>query len=402
MPPLVENPPTPAQAVTNQPADGETPPNAPATPVAEAGKRDDPTKEEKARALLKGEPPKDAAPDLSEEASIDAHFDPETDEFLDDEPTGTRPESGDRRPESEEAQGETPAPEAAQRPASDDENEDDDDRKDAGEDKQARRIRVKRDALSDRDFAILTLAKDKKITFAEAEAQLFGKAAPGDGGDGAAPPSRDGGSESAAQQINARIGMLRTAREKARESMDDRTADQLSDQIVELRDQLKEVHRFEAARAQNEKQLASQRYADAETLAINRASDLYPDARTAGSKLNEAMQAKATSLQTEDPRFFENPKWPLLLAVETATELGIAAKVKGPMPDPANAKPAAKVIPLAIPKKTNRPVPSPAPGTATSAKNNTEAALREQLKVATSNRDVEGIRAVIRKLSASA
>ena len=37
-----------------------------------------------------------------------------------------------------------------------------------------KRIRIRRDSLSDRDFAILTLAKEKRLSFSEAERQLFG------------------------------------------------------------------------------------------------------------------------------------------------------------------------------------------------------------------------------------
>jgi len=392
MQPLVEitTTPTPAQAVTHQPADGAQPPIKQATPVAQ---QDEQTREEKARALLKGEPPKDAEPDFSEEASIDAHFDLETDDLL------PIPESGDRRPESSEAVADSPADET---PAAEAEAEEDEDEEPDGGVGKARRIRIKRDALSDRDFAILTLAKDKKMTFAEAEEQLFGKTTPRE--EDAVPHSRDA-KEPSAQELSNQIGALRAAREKARDDLDDDRADQLNDQIADLRERLREAHRIEAARSQNQMQIASQRYATMEAASINRVTELYPEANTKGSRLHEAMQAKAESFQAEDPAFFQNPKWPLHLAVETATELGIAALVKGEIkgsPAPA-ARPAPKAAPLVIPKKTIRPIPMPAPGSATSARNNhnTEAALREELKVATSNRDVEGIRSVMRKLTAA-
>jgi len=76
----------PAKAALPATPDGEQPPAAAAQstglkPVTVAA-RDERSKEEQARALLQGEPPKEAAPDESENASIDAHFDPETDELL--------------------------------------------------------------------------------------------------------------------------------------------------------------------------------------------------------------------------------------------------------------------------------------------------------------------------------
>jgi len=95
----------PAKAALPATPDGEQPPAAAAQstglkPVTVAA-RDERSKEEQARALLQGEPPKEAAPDESENASIDAHFDPETDEFLEAEPG--KSEMGDWRAGSPQA-----------------------------------------------------------------------------------------------------------------------------------------------------------------------------------------------------------------------------------------------------------------------------------------------------------
>ena len=55
------------------------------------------------------------------------------------------------------------------------------------------------------------------------------------------------------------------------------------------------------------------------------------------------------------------------------------------------------------PRKTTRPAPTPAPGSATSASQlNSESALRAELKAATASRDVDAIKAVMRKIQQGA
>jgi hypothetical protein len=382
MPPLVENTAAPAEAVTHQPAEGEQPPIEQATPVAQ---RDEPTKEEKARALLQGDPPKDAKPDPNDEqAMLDAQFDPETGELLDEDPAATQEE------QPAEAEGEETPAEDSESPEA--EAGEEDEEPDGG-DRKARRIRIKRDSLSDRDFAILTLSKDKRISFEEAALQLFGDAPRKEE---LAQPEAAARNHPTAQQIVETMNALRAQRDAASNNFEVGRVNALNDQITELRDLLTHAKGAGDAQAQNQRQIASQKYATAETAAIHRVTELYPEASSAGSKLNDAMQAKAADYRKQEPQFFQNPKWPMLLAVETATELGIAAKVKGQA-----GKPALKAAPLVIPKKTTRPAPTPAPGTATGARTNTEAALRDELSAAKANRDVEGIKAVMRKLTAA-
>ena len=393
----------PAKAALPATPDGEQPPAAAAQstglkPVTVAA-RDERSKEEQARALLQGEPSKEAAPDESENASIDAHFDPETDELL---PIGddgssdgkSQMEDGKSGEAEAETQGAQPAGEAEA------ESETGEDEEEPGEDKaRGRRIRVRREALSDRDFAILTLAKDKRITFAEAEAQLFGGPESG----GRRPENSEtqalaqaARAEPTAAELSTKLGQLREAREQARMAMDDRKADEINDQIIEVRDHLKEVHRAEQARAQNERQTAEQRYRAAETAAITRVTEVYPDADTKGSRLNEAMQARAAEYQREHPVFFSNPKWPIALAAEVAVELGIAPRLQ------TGAAPAPKGGPLPVPKKITRPVISPASGHETAAVVNPEAALKARLDSARKERNLDEAKAVLRELTALA
>lgn len=382
MPPT-EAPAAPAQAALPAKPDGEQPPAAAATPVA----KDERSKEERARALLQGEPPKDAAPDLSEEASIDSMFDPETGELIEDEPEP----SGEQPTAEEQAEAERLALEAAETPEAKAEREEQEEQQRLAEEKkkgEPKRIRINREKMGDRDFAIIRLMDDQGISYHDAEKRLFGDTVPKPAEPApAAEPSK-------VDTITAKIAEVMAQRDEAAESMDAKKANKFNDQLIDLQLELRDVKHAEQSRVQIEQQTTQQRFETAEASAIARAAELYPEATTKGSALMEALNAKATALHAEDPGFFKNPKWPLTLAVDTATELGIAAKVKGEAEKPAPAKPAAQII---VPKKTVRPAPAQAPGTATSTPTNTEATLRAELAEATKNRDVEGIRNVLRK-----
>ena len=127
---------------------------------------------------------------------------------------------------------------------------------------------------------------------------------------------------------------------------------QLNDQLADLRDTLHEARQTEAVQRQAARQTARMRYATVETEAIHRAAELFPDAQLAGSELHEVMKAKAASLRKEDPAYFDNPRWPILLTVETAATLGISPRGK-PAPAPESAPRRRE----SSPRKATRPAP---------------------------------------------
>ena len=419
----------PAQAAANPPADGAQPPLGQTAQAAQADIAF--AREENARTVLRGEAGESESAEQTRRAGIerqqeiDAQFDPETGELLDEDPL-SRPESGDRRPERDSA-GEAPGEDAGeelwesgieenQDAAADKDPESETGAEDEAEKGRGKRIRIRRDSLSDRDFAILTLAKEKRVSFADAERQLFGSnesepaADAAHGGkveqascllpaaseEAAASPSGANAAPTSAR-ISEQIAALRAERDAATEANDGRQVNRLNDRLADLRDTLYEARQAEAAQRAAAQEKARMRYATVETGAIHRAAELFPDAQVAGSELNEVMKAKAASLRKQDPAYFENPRWPILLTVETAATLGISPKGK-----PAPAQEAAPAAPVP-PRKATRPAPAPAPGSATSASQlNSESALRAELKAATASRDVDGIKLVMRKIQQSA
>ena len=178
----------PAQAAANPPADGAQPPLGHAGETAQTTQATQANaafaREENARTVLRGDA---AAPESAEQTrqaglerqrEIDAQFDPETGELLDEDPL-TITESENPKPESETP----PAPAENAVESSNEENQEaaaetdpksEDGADDEAEKGRGKRIRIRRDSLSDRDFAILTLAREKRLSFADAERQLFG------------------------------------------------------------------------------------------------------------------------------------------------------------------------------------------------------------------------------------
>lgn len=324
------------------------------------------TKEEKARSLLKGEPPKDAPRDESENASIDADIDPETGELFEEEPPAETPAE------------KTPASEVEVETETEEEQEQE-------EDKGApKRIRIRSDKLSPRDFAIIRLADEKGITLAESETLLYGDTQPK-----ATKPAEAVSQAPTVADLEAKIAEATAAKAKARETMDLDALDRLNEEIVDLKFQVRETKAEIDGRERTRKTEAVNKYLAAETEATNAMIGLFPDANKEGTPLFVALQEEAAKLRQDDPAFFHRPNWPKTLIFETAAALGIAPVIKGKVE---TAKPI-----LAPPKKVTRPAITPAPGTATGAPTNTEAALKERLDTARKNRDVEGIKAVMRE-----
>jgi hypothetical protein len=128
---------------------------------------------------------------------------------------------------------------------------------------------------------------------------------------------------------------------------------------------------------------------------------MYPDAGKEDSELFEAIDAERLAREQSDPGFFKKANWPLLLAMEVATERGVmpVAPQRSEDPKPPVKKAAEPPVPVP-PKKAARPAPpNPAPGNTTGATTqNTEASLSLELKKATAARDQEGIKRVMRKM----
>lgn len=334
-------------------------------------------KEQAARAALRGEVP--AA--VHDPEDINNQFDPETGELLDEDPNAPAEAAVDEQVhdepvETEEQKADREEAEEAAREA---------EAKKKGEPK---RIRVNRDNLSDRDFAIVRLADDQKISFAEAEKRLFGDSKPAE--------ATAADAQATTTSVESRIAQVKTALEAAAETMDTKAMLKLGEELGELKDQLKDLKSAENSRQQSEKQTKLEKFSTAEKGSINRAIELYPDANRDGSALHKALNEKKEDLLKSDPEFFANPRWPLLLITDVASELGIGAAPKGGTKPPPPAAP-----PLVVPKKPTRPI-VPAEGTATSAaSSNPEVALAAELKAATASRDVNAIKAVMRKIDAA-
>ena len=284
-----------------------------------------------------------------------------------------------------------------------------------------KRISVTRGRLGDRDFAIVQLADRENISLEEARGRLFGNSTP----EAAAAQSAEAAANSAEaregtspaptrespEAIQARIDGLLEQRKAANKALDVEKATELTDQIADL----KLLQRDAWQDLQSEAQSRAASHRDAVIASANQAVGLYPDAGVEGKELFEAIDAERIERERTDPEFFRNPRWPITLAVEVATDLGIApqAKSSGSASTTANANAnaaaataaaaaAGRQAPALPPKKAARPAPpNPAPGTATGAAQiNQEDALRTELKAAKTSKDATAIKAVMRKIDA--
>lgn len=360
-----------------------------ATPSETSKPADD---RERRLAILRGEiDPEESVdePEKSQEQldaeTIIEQFDPETGEFIE-------PEA---KPEPEES-AETATLETEDDPDDETETETEPAEAEAGTAKEKRRIAIRRGRLNDRDFAIVQLADHEKISLADAERRLYGitaKDAP------ATEVQEQTETGPTVESIGAEIEALKIQRTAAEAGLDLKKGHELSDQIHELKLQQHELLNAQKAAdraADREKtQTAEQAFAGAQQSSIEKAAKMYPDLANRKSALALAVESEIQARCKSDPAFFERANWAVLLAVELATEKGIAPS----MAKPAASKPTPAQV---LPKKQARPAPpNPAPGTASGATQPTnEAALLVELDKATKKNDLEGIRAVRRQLEA--
>lgn len=350
----------PASAVQTV-ADGVTPPT-------QAPAKADAMTDESARAILRGESAKvtETPPEENDD------YDPETGDLKD--PT----ESGDTPTKEEEAE----TPEAkAEREEAEAKKQADEETKEKTEPK---RIRINRDKVGARDFAIIREMEAQGITYAEAEKNLYGDTVP-------KPKEETKAKTDPIAEITAKIEAAKAAKVTARTAMDLDKLDTLNDEITDLREQLRDAKEDIRTRETSEKQTAAQQYKAAETASIERVVGMYPDANTEGSPHFLAMQERAAEIRKTDPAFFDRPGWPLTLAVEIATELGIAPALKGA----AKVDPKAKVEPV-VPKKVVRAAPSPAPGSSTGVPTDQKAVVKAKIEATQGTSDIGAARETLR------
>lgn len=250
-----------------------------------------------------------------------------------------------------------------------------------------KRIRIRRDKMSDRDFAIIRLMDDQGISYRDAEKRLYG-----DTIEKPVEPAKAVPQAPTVAELETKLAEARTKREKAAEAMDIPEVNKINDEISDLRESIRDTKNAQASQQQTAQQKANAEYAEAETAALGKIIERYEDANTPGTPLFEEVQKRASALQKSDPSFFRNPRWAISLVTEVATDLDIAPKLKTE-----TAKVEKPV--LAAPKKVTRPAISPAPGSSTSAATaqNTEAALRTKLQGA---KTPEQVKAVFREIDA--
>jgi hypothetical protein len=353
----------------------------------------------KARSILRGEIPKEETKPEGERGSeseddaevIARMFDPETGEFIEEGDAEEEPAAGKA---AEKPKAET---KAAKAEVADEAETEQSESEEQEEDKPGpkKRISITNKRLGDRDFAIVQLADREHISLDDARGRLFGDEP---------AAKREAAEETPApretpDQIQAKINGLTEQRKAAAKSLDVEKATELSDQISDLKEQMRAAQWA----VQNEAQARQTGFQTAVMASATKAIELYPDSAVEGSELFEAIDAARLDRIETDPAFFQTKNWPVALASEIAAGLGVAPALKTSAAETkaaAENKPAPQAATL--PKKSARPAPpNPAPGTATGAAQiNQEDALRTELKAAKKNNDADAVKAVMRKIDA--
>lgn len=257
--------------------------------------------------------------------------------------------------------------------------------------KEKRRIAITRDRLGDRDFAIVQLADHKKISLRAAEKQLFGDTPVPETPAADAPAPQEAGPT--VESIDAEIAALIEKRGDARKALDMKALEDISDRLADLKIEKRELQREAQQSVRQQQEAAQQQFSEASRASADKAFGMYPDLLVKGSPLASAVERAVDERLKSDPAFFTHPNAPLILAIEVASEEGIA---------PSTGKPAAPTTTATPPRKVARP-PSSAPGSATGAPAQTsEAALLAKLDAATKSNNWERIKAVNAEIDAFA
>lgn len=265
------------------------------------------------------------------------------------EPTAeaSEPDEGD----SEEDDDSQESEEASDEEDSEDDDEDKEDESESEAEAQSReksRFRLRSDDPVERR-AFELRARNPDLGIEDCLQRAKRELGVADTGDNEEGDGDDASSEAnTPEAIEARIAELREQRKQARELLDMEKADDLDDQIVEMRFQLQQAKStFEQSQSVAQQRQESE-FNEQWDNAAARAESLYPDLLAEGSDAFDRMAEMDAALkESDDPRYYAADK-PLRLAQMVAAERNIAPK--------------AKHSPRSTKRSVNKPVLSPASG----------------------------------------
>jgi len=167
----------------------------------------------------------------------------------------------------------------------------------------------------------------------------------------------------------------------------------LRDQLEEKRWEIREAKEAAKKSAEDKQRETTTSFERSVQAATAEATSLFPDAAVEGTELFEEIADAVEDLRETNPAFFDNPRWPVILAAEKAAILGIpSTKVKGG----ANPQPGEKQ-PSVQPKKATRPV-VPASGTSGGGTQTKPAEPADmEAELAAAGNDPEKLLAIVRK-----
>lgn len=211
------------------------------------------------------------------------------------------------------------------------------------------------------DQAIALIAKSKGVNLIEAT-RIYQAVNPAQTPEAESPeverPDPDlQGYDKALADLDAKVAKLSEDRDKAREDVDMKKADSLSDEIAEAKADLKILRNERQGYVRNREQAATQTVQQQVTASKERAVAEYAELATEGTLHRDALDAFVQRAIADPQRaaLFDDPTWPEKLTAEFAAKHGL--KKKGAAA-PA-AAPAAAATPAARPA-TPTPAPTPA------------------------------------------
>lgn len=169
-------------------------------------------------------------------------------------------------------------------------------------------------------------------SLAEAEAEVFGtggrKAAAAPETEPEPPVTTETTDPVAVKQ--GEIDALTEKLKSARANYDITAIEELRDQIEQARWDLRDLKDAQKRDASTRQTAAETEFQNRLATATQEAITLFPDANKEGTELFDAIADEVEDLKESNPGFFENPRWPVILAAEKAALLGIpSTKHKG-------------------------------------------------------------------------
>jgi hypothetical protein len=225
---------------------------------------------------------------------------------------------------------------------------------------------------SEDDKAVAQLAKSLGISLIEAARRVAGESQPATAAPAAAapvPPAAPAPDpvvveiETKITEAQARITALTAERKAANSDLDNDTAANLSDQIAELKADVRILENEKKGHEANRDRETKGAY----TAAVNKSRDAvfaeFPIFKNEDSMERLALDAHVNRAINDPTRKaeFQNPDWPAKLAREFATKRGIKPGTAGAAPAAPAAAPAAAKPPVTLPKPAPQQV-TPAAG----------------------------------------